>query len=151
MWREIIEEASDGCTFAEPAVDEDILAVERTTGTPMPSDLVDLLKECNGVETSFGDELVYSCQQMIEEYEVTRTDPIFRENFMPFDGLLFFARDCGGNLFGYSCASGRPWIYFWDHEEDTRLYVAGSLQEYMVQRLDGAYDESGRRPTDQST
>ncbi len=50
---------------------------------------------------------------------------------MPFDCLLFFADGGNGDLFGYSILNGivqRDDIYVWNHENDSRTWVAPSLK-----------------------
>jgi len=57
---------------------------------------------------------------------------------MPFDGIVFFADAGNGDQFGISL-SGSQEIYVWNHEDDSRAWVAptilGYLQEWMTGRL----------------
>ena len=53
---------------------------------------------------------------------------------MPFDALLFVASVGNGDLFGYAVLNGtiqRDDIYVWDHEDDSRTWVASSLKDFI--------------------
>jgi SMI1-KNR4 cell-wall len=56
---------------------------------------------------------------------------------MPFDPLLFFADAGNGDQFAFLWKPRRDEIFVWDHESDSRSWVAGSLHQYLQWWLDG--------------
>ncbi|NUW33907.1 SMI1/KNR4 family protein [Nonomuraea sp. SMC257] len=61
--------------------------------------------------------------------------------YMPFNPLLFFADYGGGDQFAYVVDPGRHDIFVWDHETDSRRWVADNLEEYLRRRLSSSGDE----------
>lgn len=58
----------------------------------------------------------------------------YRDIFMPFDHLLFFSDAGNGDLFGYVILNGsiqRDDIFVWDHETDSRKWIAFSLKDFI--------------------
>jgi SMI1-KNR4 cell-wall len=69
-----------------------------------------------------------------------RTSAALRESYMPFENLLFFADAGNGDQFAYPIIQGaslRSDIFAWDHENDSRTWVAASLQRYIERWLTG--------------
>ncbi len=64
----------------------------------------------------------------------------FKELYMPFDHLVFFGEDGGGDLFAFAVhADGRNHkddIYRWDHETDGRSWYAACLEQFLEMRFD---------------
>jgi len=59
---------------------------------------------------------------------------------MPFDSLLFFADAGNGDHFSYPIQSGiiqKSDIFVWSHEDDSRTWVAPSLEKYLEWCLTG--------------
>ncbi|WSL80461.1 SMI1/KNR4 family protein [Kitasatospora sp. NBC_01266] len=56
---------------------------------------------------------------------------------MPFDPLLFFADAGNGDLFALLPRIGRPDVFVWNHEDDSRTWVAPSLAKYLEWWLTG--------------
>lgn len=59
---------------------------------------------------------------------------------MPFDCLLFFADAGNGEQFAYSIQDGlirKDDIYVWNHEDDSRTWVAPSLKKFIQWGLEG--------------
>jgi hypothetical protein len=58
---------------------------------------------------------------------------------MPFDHLLFFGDDGGGDQFALSIqADGvihKYDIYRWEHETDARSWFASGLEQFLAKRL----------------
>jgi len=50
---------------------------------------------------------------------------------MPFDALLFFGDAGTGDLFGLVPHTGRPDVFAWNHEDDSRTWVAPGLGKYL--------------------
>ncbi|PEE41435.1 SMI1/KNR4 family protein [Bacillus pseudomycoides] len=60
--------------------------------------------------------------------------------YMPFDCLLFIADAGNGDLFAYSILNGsiqKDDIYVWNHENDSRTWVAPSLKKFIKWWSDG--------------
>ena len=67
-----------------------------------------------------------------------RTTPTFAELYMPFDPLLFFADAGNGDQFAFVVQPpGRDHVFAWNHEDDSRNWVAPGLAEYLTWWLDG--------------
>ena len=64
---------------------------------------------------------------------------------MPFDDLLFFADDGGGDQFAFAIhADGqihKPDVFRWEHESDGRVWFATGLSDYVSRRLSKSYYE----------
>ena len=59
---------------------------------------------------------------------------------MPFDPLLFFGDAGNGDQFAYAIHEAqvrRNDIFAWDHETDSRTWVAPSLERYLEWWLSG--------------
>ena len=68
----------------------------------------------------------------------SKTD--FRQLYMPFDSLLFFADPGNGDQFAFPIQSSsirRADVFVWNHEDDSRTWVAPSLEKYLEWWLDG--------------
>ena len=59
-----------------------------------------------------------------------RANTEFRDLYMPFDGLVFFADAGNGDQFALSL-SGNHEVYVWNHEDDSRTWVASSVLAYL--------------------
>jgi len=55
-----------------------------------------------------------------------RSNADFRELYMPFDPLLFFADAGNGDQFAFPRTPPRDEVFVWDHEDDSRRWVAGT-------------------------
>ncbi|MEU9917381.1 SMI1/KNR4 family protein [Streptomyces sp. NPDC051001] len=61
----------------------------------------------------------------------TRRDGSTRRLYMPFDALLFFGDNGGGDHFAFVQRPQRPDIFVWEHESDSRRWVAGDLRRLV--------------------
>ncbi len=116
--------------FEQPATLEQLGDVEDSLSVVLPTALKDLLLETDGVVFPYG-RTVFSAARLIEENVTMRTTGEFKELYWPFDGILFFADDGNGDLFGFKALGGnaQDWcfsVYRWDHETDSRTDVAGA-------------------------
>ena len=100
-------------------------------GHELPADLAALLRESDGIEGEYGAGLVWSAEQITSENLTLRTDAEFASLYMPFDPLLFFADAGNGDLFALLPGLRRPDVFVWDHETDSRTWVAPSLAKYL--------------------
>jgi hypothetical protein len=128
MWREWLAAQPWGheLTFAPPARDATLAAVEEQLGEPMPADLRALLLESDGVR-GFELGVVWPSAEIAETNLRMRADPNLQDTNMSFEGLLFFAEAGNGDQFGFGRGAG-PSVYAWDHEDDSRRWVASNLR-----------------------
>ena len=134
MWRELIQKLENECEFNLPASHNDITAVENSLGVSLPSELKGLLEESNGVYGEYGLGLIWSTERIVHDNLVFRQTPVFKEMYMPFDHLLFFADAGNGDQFAFAILNGvmhRPHIFVWNHIDDGRTWVAPSLRTYL--------------------
>ncbi len=138
MFRELAGEFPD-LKLHEPAALSALTAIETGLGTRLPPDLRALLLETNGISGDFGDGVVWSAEQILESNRTFRTYPDFSDLYMPFDPLLFFGDNGGGDQFAFIRTPERDEdVFVWDHETDSRLWAANSLHDYVHRALDGS-------------
>ncbi|MEU9440876.1 SMI1/KNR4 family protein [Streptomyces sp. NPDC048304] len=83
------------------------------------------------------DGLVWSADRIASENQILREDTGLATLYMPFDPLLFFADAGNGDLFALLSRIDRPDVFAWNHEDDSRTWVAPSLAKYIEWRLTG--------------
>jgi len=140
MWRERILSLCSAAEFAAPCSSSVLEATERALAIRLPSELGELLGESDGVLGEFGLGLVWPAQRIVEDNLGFRSNADFAELYMPFDSLLFFADAGNGDQFAYSILAAqirRSDIFVWDHENDSRTWVAPSLERYIDWWLSG--------------
>jgi hypothetical protein len=62
---------------------------------------------------------------------------------MSFNSLLFFADAGNGDQFAFAIRNGQirsSDVYVWNHENDSRNWVAPSLEKYLTWWLDGSIE-----------
>jgi hypothetical protein len=142
MWKEIIHSISSNLSLKKPATKDELADIQKCLHVELPNDLNQLLQETNGIEGEYGD-FIWSVSKIKTENMNTRNIVDFKDLYMPFDCLLFFADGGNGDLFGYSILNEivqRDDIYVWNHENDSRTWVAPSLETFMK------WWESGKIP-----
>lgn len=100
----------------------------------MPPNLLNLYNETNGVFDEHGYPLIWSTGQIVEDNLFFRHFEDYKDIYMPFDNLLFFSDAGNGDLFGFAILNGsiqKDDIYVWDHEDDSRTWIAASLEEFI--------------------
>ena len=137
MWQQRIMNLTDTASFADPVSHADIADAERALGGQLPRPLVELLSETDGVAGEHGLGLVWPLARIVSDNLQFRTNSDFRDLYMPFDPLLFFADAGNGDQFAFGWTPRRDEIFVWDHENDSRTWVAGSLDQYLEWWLDG--------------
>jgi hypothetical protein len=141
MWKELIQPLTRECEFAPPASVGQVTTAELALGVKLPDALRDLLCETNGVNGEYGLGLVWPVERIVADNLAFREYESFRELYMPFTHLLFFADAGNGDQFAFPIhADGvihRPDIFAWNHEEDSRSWVAPSMKEYLDWWLSG--------------
>ncbi len=134
MWRELIEQLSDDYKFASPASEAELEQAEEKLGVVFPRELREFLTESNGLRAHYGTNFIWSAERIVEVNLAFRESDDFRELYMPFDCLLFFGDDGGGDQFGYPIKSrgvDERHIFRWEHENDSRSWCAQSLQRFL--------------------
>jgi SMI1 / KNR4 family (SUKH-1) len=122
---------------ADPA---DLDEAARALGEVLPGDLSSLLMETNGIVGAYGLDVVWGLTRIIEDNRTFRTSSDFAELYLPFDGLLFFGDNGGGDQFAFVLRDNRRDIFVWDHETDSRYRVAGHLENYLTHALSANED-----------
>lgn len=126
--------------FDSPASLQLIKECEKRLGVIFPNELRSLLLQTNGVRQRDPNVkgkidsgyFLFSVERIMEINMFQRTQT--GDYTMPLDCLLFFAEDGIGDYFGFPVVKGRvphSRIYFWNHEDDSRLSIAPSL-EYFI-------------------
>ncbi|KUH41525.1 hypothetical protein M2E15_1616 [Bacillus mycoides] len=134
MWKNTIRSISANLSLKNPATKDELAEVQKNLQLELPNDLYQLLQETNGIEGEYG-QFIWDASKIKIENMNMRNIIDFKDLYMPFDCLLFFADGGNGDLFGYSILNGivqRDDIYVWDHENDSRTWVAPSLKIFMV-------------------
>jgi hypothetical protein len=114
----------------------------------LPSELLELYKQTNGIEqtiTTNGErivtgDLIWPLEYTIQQNINMRTHAAFANLYMPFDPLLFFADAGNGDLFAFAILNKRIRnrdIFVWNHENDSRTWVAPSLDQFVEWWLQG--------------
>ncbi|KKZ93473.1 hypothetical protein B4147_2709 [Bacillus wiedmannii] len=133
MWKNTIHSIPSNLSLKNPATKDELTDIQKCLHVELPNDLYQLLKETNGIEGEYGD-FIWSTSKITTENMNMRNIVDFKDLYMPFDCLLFFADGGNGDLFGYSILNGivqRDDIYVWNHENDSRTWVAPSLKVFM--------------------
>lgn len=123
-------------TFSPPATADDLAIATAALGVVLPPQLSDLLSETDGIEGEYGLGLVWNVRRIAKDNAWFRTNDDYRELYMPFDGLVFFGDAGNGDQFGISLA-GNQEIYVWDHEDDSRTWVASTVMGYLEAWMTG--------------
>lgn len=133
-WKSFIENVSSDYHTTHPATNKDISLIKEKLNVELPRELEDLLSETDGVYDQFDCHLLWSINKIVEENLYYRGWEDFKDLYMPFDHLLFFSDAGNGDLFGYAILNGqiqREDIYVWNHEDDSRTWIASSLKEFI--------------------
>ncbi|MGG0188006.1 SMI1/KNR4 family protein [Bacillus rhizoplanae] len=140
MWKTFINTISTAFQFKSPATKAEISQIKEKLNVELPNDLSSLLNETNGVFDEYDCPFIWSIEQILEENLNVRMFDDFKDLYMPFDCLLFFADGGNGDLFGYAILNGaiqKDDVYVWNHENDSRTWVAPSLQTFIEWWNDG--------------
>ena len=125
MWRNYLQKLSNDCRFNSGVEADAISMAERDLQIQLPSELAEVLSESDGVMGQYGLGLVWPIERIRSENIAFRGNEQFRELYMPFDNLLFFADAGNGDQFAFAiCAAAvrRPDIFAWNHENDSRSW-----------------------------
>ncbi|UOQ48764.1 SMI1/KNR4 family protein [Gracilibacillus caseinilyticus] len=134
MWKYFISSISKEYTFRPPASNREISQISEKLNVVLHKKLLELYSETNGIFDSFDCPLIWSTSRVVEDNLFFRNFDDYKDIYMPFDHLLFFADDGCGDLFGYKILNGSIQtedIYVWNHEDDSRTWVASSLEKFV--------------------
>jgi hypothetical protein len=135
MWIEAALEVFHEAGFRSPAEVAALADAEHRLGRGLPDDLRQLLLECDGIIGHTAVDTVWSVEQIVAQNLLFRTDSSFAQLYMSFDALLFFGDNGGGDQFAFVQTPQRPDIFVWEHETDSRRWVAGDLRDYLGRSL----------------
>jgi hypothetical protein len=138
-WKQVIVAVAATAEFAPPALETALVAAEHTLQVQLPPELRELLLECDGVTADYGSGVVWAVSEIQRRNLEFRENQSFRELYMPFEHLLFFGDDGGGDQFAFSIkADGKihsPDIYRWEHETDSRSWFSSGFRQFFKNRL----------------
>ncbi|MBL1082296.1 SMI1/KNR4 family protein [Streptomyces actinomycinicus] len=135
MWRQAATEVFPGVGFRDPAEASGLVAAETRLGRRLPAELRQLLLESDGVTGHFHVDTVWPIDRIVETNLLFRSDEAFTQLYMPFDAFLFFGDNGGGDQFAFVRQPERPDIFVWEHESDSRRWVANDLLDYLGRAL----------------
>ena len=133
MWRDLARQTLNGAT-TDGASDSDLRLAEGKLAAALPSALRELLSETDGVVGEYGLNLVWPLQRIVADNLAFRSNDEFRQLYMPFDPLLFFGDARNGDQLAYVILDGEvrmPDIFAWDHENDSRYWIAPDLRRFI--------------------
>jgi hypothetical protein len=125
-------------TFAAPASPTALAELEAALGLPIPAELRSLLAESNGLEDRYRTGVLWPAAEIARRNQAFRTNPEFRDLYMPFEPLLFFGDVGNGDQFFYRVLGGAARerdVYVWDHETDSRIWRAPTLRHLLADVL----------------
>lgn len=139
MWRVRILALCPSAEFGAACPSAELSDTEAALGAELPRALRELLLESDGVRGPYGTGLVWSTARCRSDNLHFRTNANFRELYMPFDSLLFFADAGNGDQFAFPVVGGsvKNDVFVWNHEDDSRTWVAPSLERYVEWWLTG--------------
>ncbi|MFF7239689.1 SMI1/KNR4 family protein [Streptomyces collinus] len=140
MWKEAAAEALPEVELRAPVDATALAEAERRLRRSLPAQLTALLMETNGMVGEYGTDVVWSLDRIVEQNLLFWSPDTFPGLYMPFDPLLFFGDNGGGDQFAFVLTPERPDIFVWDHENDSRQWAARELEDYLHRSLSGDGD-----------
>jgi len=141
-WKRKIEQAQIGgltrYAFQSPITSQEIKAFKYRLKIEFPEQLMSLYEETNGIVATLDDmnigDLIWPSFKVVEENLKFRRDKNLKSIYGPFDNFLFFADSGTGDQFAFKFTSGSPGsdIYLWDHEDDSRMQIAPTLDNFIL-------------------
>ena len=139
-WPEFIQSLTSIFTLHPPAKGNEVQEAETSLGVLFPKELKDLLQASNGIDGPYGLGLIWNANRIQKDNLRFRQLPEFKELYMPFEHLLFFADAGNGDQFAFGILNGKVRnrdVFVWNHENDSREWVAPSLDVYLEWWLNG--------------
>ncbi|PEY99681.1 SMI1/KNR4 family protein [Bacillus sp. AFS018417] len=135
MWKKFIKDISSDYIFKNPANISDLEQLESIFKIKLPTELKTFLNETDGVYGEYGCPLIWSSNQIQQENINIRSHKELNDFCMTFESLFFFSDAGNGDLFAYAVTKNgtieKGDIYVWNHENDSRTWVAPSLQKFI--------------------
>ncbi|PRY32989.1 SMI1/KNR4 family protein [Pseudosporangium ferrugineum] len=141
FWRDIVLAVLPSATLSDGAAPGAVAAAQERLGQLFPEDLASLLAETDGVRGAWGLDAVWPVERIVRDNVEFRTFPDFKDLYAPFDDLLFFGDNGGGDHFGFVPGDPSRGVVVWDHETDERRTVADGLADYLTRVLPSGGDE----------
>ena len=141
MWRQSVREVFSDAGLREPVEEAEIVAAEGRLGRELPTELKQLLLESDGVIGRTHVATVWSLGEIVERNLRFWSDSTFTQLYMSFEALLFFGDNGGGDQFAFVQKPHRPDVFVWEHESDSRRWVANDLRGYLGRSLRTAGDD----------
>lgn len=134
-----------GVEFNPPAPDHLLEDLQTQLGLQeLPQELEELYRQTNGVDDQLDGqktgELIWPAERVLTTNKTYRNHPDFKGLYMSFDQLLFISDAGNGDLFGFVALNGRFGrhdIFTWNHETDSRTWVAPDLATFIKWWTDG--------------
>jgi hypothetical protein len=79
--------------------------------------------------------VVWDSNRIARDNSEFRSRPDFASLYEPFDDLMFFGDNGGGDQFALKVEGSEHRVFVWEHETDGRRKVANSLRDYLERRL----------------
>jgi len=115
--------------------------------TELPEQFTELYHQSNGISEYLNNieigYITWPLERIIETNLSFRNSENFKELYMSFDQLVFFADAGNGDQFAYCALRGRfdrADIFVWDHETDSRKWVAPNLERFIEWWLTGVIE-----------
>ncbi|MEU6277620.1 SMI1/KNR4 family protein [Streptomyces populi] len=135
MWRESVLEVFPDAGLRAPVEASEVVAAEGRLGRALPAELKQLLLESNGVIGHTCVDTVWTLEQIVDQNLRFWSDQTLGELYMPFDSFMFFGDNGGGDQFALVQKPQRPDVFVWEHESDSRRWVANNLRDYLGRSL----------------
>ncbi len=135
MWKNFINSISKEYHFTNPATKLELDHIQNELKVELPDELASLLKESNGVFDNWNCPLIWPISQVVKDNLFYRNFEDYKDIYMPFDHLFFFSDAGNGDLFFFAISKNgtieKNDIYVWNHEDDSRTWIAASLNDFI--------------------
>ena len=143
-WTVLLRRLAPDAEMRPPATNGVHDEIERSLGVALPAVLRAFLEEIDGLADDYGSGVIWPAAEIVMRNREFRSERSFVDLYMPFDNLLFFGDDGGGDQFAFAIHADsrihKGDIYRWEHETDARSWYASHLQRYIEARLAGGDD-----------
>ncbi|MDX6278814.1 MAG: hypothetical protein QOJ72_2942 [Nocardioidaceae bacterium] len=124
--------------FTAPATKKQLAGAESALSHPLPDELRQVLSESNGLVGEYGLGLVWDIERIVADNLMFRSNSDFAALYMSFDSMTFFADGGNGDQFAIPTVGNQSDVFVWNHEDDSRMWVAPSVIEYLKRWMSGA-------------
>lgn len=139
-WREILGGLGTSIVLTQSADAMQLAEAEAALGHALPAALRELLSVTDGLRGEYDIALVWPLERIVSGNLSFRTSHTFKELYMPFDCLLFFSDAGNGDQFAFTVLAGeirRSDVFVWNHEDDSRTWVASGLRQFLEGSISG--------------